>query len=404
MKLFWPSKVENWREAIDRLHSSSPFPPFHSNVIAFLQDISKELLTKRAYRSHPELIALGYWLRKSHLVELEKRFKEKYSEKIMKSRGVALHFAPSNVDTIFVYSLALSMLAGNHNVLRVSNKQHEQTDMLMELICSLLSKRGHENIAKRTVILTYEHNREITEYLSQRCHVRIIWGGDETVRTIRSIPLAPLATELAFPDRFSLCALKASEVARIHDDEFEQLIHHFFNDSFLFDQMACSSPRTIVWVGDVSTIEHVRRKFWDRLNRYITRQSYHFSAALQVQKLATGYYLSTKKETKVFESHPYFSLLQVDRLTDEFRNRHCGGGFFIEITVESLEELAIHLSDKDQTLSYYGFTHEELLCFAHAISNRGIDRIVPIGQALHFDHIWDGFDLLAQFMREIVIR
>ena len=38
------------------------------------------------------------------------------------------------------------------------------------------------------------------------------WGGDETVRTVRQVPLAPMANELAFPERFSLAAFSTTAV------------------------------------------------------------------------------------------------------------------------------------------------------------------------------------------------
>lgn len=404
MKVFWPSNIEDEKRLIDRLANIPTLPPFHPATLAFLRDFSKQLLTNRKYRNQPELVALGYWLRKSHLVELESKFKERNQGKMMKPRGTVLHFAPSNVDTIFVYSWVLSMLAGNLNMLRVSSKKNEQTEQLIELVCSLFAKKEHEEVAKRTILFTYEHDREITAYLSKHCHVRVIWGGDETVQAIRSVPLAPLASEIVFPDRSSLCAIKASAVDEIDDNEFEQLIHHFFNDSFTFNQMACSSPKILAWIGDAKTVEMVKKKFWGRLEQYVSHQMKAFLPALQVEKLATGYYLSIEKGVKQFAFYSHAALLQTEELTLELRERHCGGGFFIEMLLDDLEQLAVHLVDKDQTLSYYGFTYEELVRFFYAIPNRAIDRIVPIGQALHFDNVWDGFDLLTYFTRETVIR
>ena len=38
-----------------------------------------------------------------------------------------------------------------------------------------------------------------------------------------------------------------------------------------------------------------------------------------------------------------------------------------------------------------------------ALYGRGIDRIVPFGQALSFGTLWDGFDLLAELTRTIHI-
>ena len=38
------------------------------------------------------------------------------------------------------------------------------------------------------------------------------------------------------------------------------------------------------------------------------------------------------------------------------------------------------------------------------VTNRGIDRVVPIGNALDFNSIWDGYDLVEQFSRKVSIN
>ena len=37
------------------------------------------------------------------------------------------------------------------------------------------------------------------------------------------------------------------------------------------------------------------------------------------------------------------------------------------------------------------------------LSTDGIDRVVPIGQALNFDTLWDGYDLIRMLTRTVVI-
>jgi len=37
-------------------------------------------------------------------------------------------------------------------------------------------------------------------------------------------------------------------------------------------------------------------------------------------------------------------------------------------------------------------------------NGRGVDRMVPIGDALAFDDVWDGFDLLGEFSRLVALR
>ncbi|MFC6804089.1 acyl-CoA reductase [Deinococcus caeni] len=38
-------------------------------------------------------------------------------------RGLVFHVPPANVDTIFIYSWLMSVLAGNRNVIRLSSRE-----------------------------------------------------------------------------------------------------------------------------------------------------------------------------------------------------------------------------------------------------------------------------------------
>ncbi|RKJ31818.1 acyl-CoA reductase, partial [Butyricicoccus sp. 1XD8-22] len=72
MKLFWP-KESTFEQALDHLSKISPFPPFDNNVLTFIQSLSKKLVRMRHL---PEIVALGYWLRQSHIKEMESIWKE----------------------------------------------------------------------------------------------------------------------------------------------------------------------------------------------------------------------------------------------------------------------------------------------------------------------------------------
>ena len=45
---------------------------------------------------------------------------------------------------------------------------------------------------------------------------------------------------------------------------------------------------------------------------------------------------------------------------------------------------------------YIEFTREEMQAAAETLCTRGIDRIVPVGQALAFAQVWDGYVLLGE--------
>jgi len=55
-------------------------------------------------------------------------------------------------------------------------------------------------------------------------------------------------------------------------------------------------------------------------------------------------------------------------------------------------------------LTYFGFKKKFLKAFFEINNFNGIDRVVPFGQALNINLIWDGYDLTKILSREIEIR
>lgn len=395
MKLFWPKESE-WKSALSLLGKQVPNRPFDETVLAFMQVLSKRFV---CMSQMPEIVALGFWLRKANIYKLRGFFKDE--NRLVKARGTVFHIAPSNVDTIFVYSWMLSLLAGNRNVIRVSSKEQTGMDILLKTIVEELENPQFASIAKQTIICTYSHEEIATATISKVCHTRVIWGGDETIQAIRQIPLAPLANELTFPDRFSLAVLNSEAVVGVDKDELDHLTERFYNDAFWFDQMACSSPRLVIWTG--SSQEEAKANFWSAFEKKIEDKRYELVAATQVLKYTTMLWMAADDAVTRVSPTTYISRVQLEEIPAVARERHCGGGLFYEYDTVDLLEAATLLIDKDQTVSYFGFDQQELHKFVDTIPTRGVDRVVPIGQALDFSGVWDGQNFLTSFTREIVM-
>ena len=67
-------------------------------------------------------------------------------------------------------------------------------------------------------------------------------------------------------------------------------------------------------------------------------------------------------------------------------------------------DLKKYVNSKYQTLTYFGFTKNELRKLIKVNQLKGIDRIVPIGRALDIDLIWDGYDINNFLTRTIEIK
>ncbi|MFD4489240.1 acyl-CoA reductase [Lysinibacillus fusiformis] len=396
MQLFWPKNIE-FEVAIEQLSSNKPNQPFDQEVVAFTQALSKRFLR---IRELPEVVALGYWLRKANIIEMKTAFEQSTVRKVIRARGTIFHIAPSNVDTIFVYSWMLSLLAGNRNVIRISSKEQSGLNVLLQVIIEELARNEFQKVANQTIICTYGHKENTTVLLSAACQTRVIWGGDETISAIREVPLAPLANELAFPDRFSLAVLNSEIISKLDEVQLDSLIEQFYNDVFWFDQMACSSPRLIAWCEEN---QQAINRFWSSFEQKIQQKQYELMAATQVLKYTTTLMLATESNVENLRNGTYFSRVKLSDVPVDVRERHCGGGLFYEYNVDKLEDLADVLIDKDQTIAYYGFERNELESLVDAISSRGIDRIVPIGKALDFTGVWDGQNFLTSFTREVII-
>ena len=63
-----------------------------------------------------------------------------------------------------------------------------------------------------------------------------------------------------------------------------------------------------------------------------------------------------------------------------------------------------YINNKYQTLTYFGISKDILKNFVLKNQLEGIDRIVPIGQALDISFFWDGYDLNRTLSRVVDIK
>jgi hypothetical protein len=58
---------------------------------------------------------------------------------------------------------------------------------------------------------------------------------------------------------------------------------------------------------------------------------------------------------------------------------------------------------KDQTLTYFGFQMDELRDLVLSLSGKGLDRVVPMGAAMNFAPVWDGYVLLTELTKRVCL-
>ncbi|MGI5245972.1 acyl-CoA reductase [Dactylosporangium sp. CA-139066] len=371
-------------------------------VRQFLTAFSRRLLRPDVARRHPELGSLGFFLRKGELARAVARLGDGAAGQRRAPRGLVLHFPPANVDTIFVYSWALSALAGNHNIVRISGRSAGAAEAVLEALNDVLAG-ADPAIAQTQRMVTYERDDALTGALSAACDLRVLWGGDESVTALRRHPLRPLARELAFPDRSSFAAISVPGWRAATPQQRRAAVAGFANDLYWFDQAACSSPRDLCWVGDAAAAAAARTEFTGLLADEVSRRGWAVDPAMAMEKYVATYGLAAAgAATRVTFAGNALAEVELAGI-GALQRGWLGSGTVCHVTVGSLAELAPAIRRKDQTLSHFGFTLAELDDFVTALAGRGLDRIVPLGQALTFAGVWDGLDLLHEFTRIITI-
>lgn len=382
---------------------TAPLTPFSDAVTAFLDDLSRELMADKLAKKYADVMTLGFWLRRASINGLKKKYLEDESENIRVGRGMAFHIAPSNVPVNFAYSLFTGLLMGNANVVRVPSKEFPQVTLIARLINKVLER--HLSLQPYIALVRYDRNVDINAFLSSMCDVRIIWGGDATIEEIRSVRLQPRAAEITFADRYSLAVIDSDYYLTCEDKK--KIAQDFYNETYLSDQNACTSPRVVVWHG--SKKDEAKQEFWINL-RKIVQEKYQLEASQSVDKLVTACMAAAAGETEKIGSvrvipheDNLIIRLKIDRLTAELMKYRGNSGYFYEYDCSNLMELREFCNDMHcQTLGYIGNAESFKPLLQAGI--KGLDRVVPIGHMMDFDFIWDGYNLYDSMTRAIAVR
>jgi hypothetical protein len=378
--------------------TNRPLRPFDDVVCGFLARLSEKLMGDAMARRFPDIIALAFWMRKSNIQRLKEQYRA-YSDHL--GRGLVFHIAPANIPVNFAFSWLFGLLAGNANIVRVPSKPFPQIRIICEAIAAIAP--DFPEIQESTAFVSYPAHDDITALFCAEADARVIWGGDATVEHIRALKAKPRCLDVVFPDRYSVCIIDGKAILEADEQKIKKLAECFYNDTYLMDQNACSSPQFILWqnVNDAA-----KDTFWNAVAS-LAKEKYGLQAAIAMDKYVQlckdgidyGHRVSIKRAGNILY-RAEFSMQPMNDLTS-LRGK---GGYFYEFNLNSLEELVPFITEKYQTVTYFGISPETIKEMILKYRLRGIDRIVPIGSAMDIGLIWDGFDLINILSRVVAIN
>ena len=373
--------------------------PFDPLIINFLDDFSKIL--KKESKNLPDLITLSFFCRRNNILKLKNKYFN--NDHVSFGLGLLFHITPSNIPTNFAYSLIFGLLCGNSNIVKVPTKNFKEINIICETLNKILSLKKYTNVKQMISIIRYTDNEGLTKKLSLICDARLIWGGDKTIGDIKKYDSKSRNIDIPFSDRFSISLINAEKYLKLSNYSSNILAKNFYNDTYIVDQNACSSPHLILWKG--KSLNLAKKKFWSSIKKLVD-ENYNppvISSVDNYSRLASD--LMSDKNILTYRAfNRSLYVVSLKKLLPNTNLKKTKWGFFYECNVKDLNILKNITNKKLQTITYFGFSKKYLKNFFQSNNFNGIDRVVPFGQALNIDLIWDGYDITKLLTRRIDIK
>ncbi len=333
-----------------------PRVPYADLCCDFLDGLSKALRKDIEAKQYPDIMAFAYWIRKANITRLKKEYQNSkdFGKTFQIGRGLIFHIAPSNVPINFAYTLVFGLLSGNSNIVKVPIKAFPQVEIVCRVMECVAEKEDFQWVQRQNAVIRYDRaSEENTEYFSRICDGRIIWGGDHSIEQIRKYQLQPRSVEITFADRYSFSVISADAVLELSQNELEDLTEQFYNDTYLMDQNACSSPHLICWLGEGEKIKQASMRFWQAL--YNVCISKYDLADIKVSEKYTMLCeladLIEPLDVKRFQNMLY--VVEIQELPERISALRGKFGLFFEYSLKNIDEIFEHIDKKVQTCTIW---------------------------------------------------
>jgi hypothetical protein len=381
-------------EARHRL--AAPFAPERVDLVA---GVAETLIGPRRSTASGPAAHFAFWTRRAALGKLAASFAARVPQNTLaRPRGLVFHLPPQNVETVFLYSWVLSYLTGNANVVRLPHEISARMRGIVDLFLERLEAAGDD----AQVFLHYPPQGDLGAKISALSDARVVWGGDAKVALFAPLPLRNGGKSIWFGDRFSFSTINGAALGDLDDAALKALAKKLHNDIFVFDQMACSSPHALYVVGDAEAHSEAVRRLLDASALEWTMDDPAGRVGHAIGKMTAAFYAAAngRASSVHWRNTNLTSVVASAPLRQDMR---VGGGFLSVVFVRSLSEIASFIRESDQTITYFGWERREVEAVAASRAGPGVSRWAPIGTALDFDFIWDGYDIPFELTRLVRI-
>jgi hypothetical protein len=313
--------------------------------------------------------------------------------------GVVGHWPAGNVEIQPILSMTCALLGGNACLVRVPSTLVDLTRVLME---KLVRSDPAERLTRRIFIAAFDHTRrDLQEAMARVVDGAMIWGGEEAVLEIRSLPFPHWARVAVFGPRISVAAMDAGAWGGSSEEQKSWCLR-LARDVWQFDQQACSSPQALFLerAHGQSTdqfLSHLQRAF-ETENKAHPRPAIAAGLTSAICQARASWLLSDTKHQAVFSMSPDWTLLRGSGLD---LPKPTQGKTLTVLEVDDLLQAIAKWDGNVQTLGLGMADAEKEKQIALLAGRKGVDRIVKLGRMHVFVPPWDGVDLIRPMVRMV---
>jgi hypothetical protein len=312
--------------------------------------------------------------------------------------GVVGHWPAGNIEIQPFLSMTCALLGGNACLVRVPGGLE---GISRQIIDKLVQTDTKGVLTGRIRMLVFPHaRRDLQEAMARVVDGAMVWGGEEAVMQVRSLPFPHWARIAIFGPRISIAAMDADSWCKVQ--ERESWCRRIARDVWQFDQQACSSPQVLFLEQKVGhscdEFVHTLRAAFESENRLHPRQTIQAALTTAICQARASWLLDDVAHRAIFPTEPDWTLLigrgpEIPKPTQ--------GKTLTILEVDDLSDALKGLDGNVQTLglAVADAVREEML--ASLAARRGVDRIVKLGRMHVFAPPWDGVDLIRPMVRVV---
>lgn len=312
--------------------------------------------------------------------------------------GVIGHWPAGNIEIQPLLSMTCALLGGNGCLVRVPRGLETLT---RQLLAKLDQIDSNGQLTSRIRMLVFDHSRrDLQEAMARTVDGAMIWGGEEAVMQIRSLPFPHWARLAVFGPRISVAAMDAHSWYDVRGRS--SWCQRIARDVWQFDQMACSSPQVLFLERKANNscqeFVHALEIAFETENRWHPRQTIFAGLTSAICQVRASWLMDNVTHRAVFPAGPDWTLLLgsgagIPKPTQ--------GKTLTVLEVDDLLEPVQKFDGNVQTLGLAIADPELERKLTAEAARKGVDRIVKLGRMHVFAPPWDGLDLVRPMVRMV---